>query len=311
MAAIHHLNLAAIDLNLLVVFDALMTERQVTRAAERLGLSQPATSNALARLRSLFDDALLVRTSTGMQPTPKALALADAIHPMLMQLETALNPGLEFDSYTSDRVLTIGTTDYVEFNLLPPLMARLQAIAPHLRLHIRSADRVQLCKWLDDGSLDLAIGVFHEPAAWHVKQVLFHDRFVGLGRANHPTLGNPVSLDDYLAVQHLLVSPNQEDMVGWIDHLLAQRHLTRHVAIAVPHFLVAPFIVAQTDLIATLAERIAQPYVTVLNLRLFPLPFAAGGFDVSLLWHSRNTHDPAHQWLRQHITQVGALPTQV
>lgn len=299
MAAIHHINLAAVDLNLLVVFDALMTEQHVTRAADKVGLSQPATSNALARLRSLFDDPLFIRTPTGMQPTPKAVALADPIQQVLLQIQTTLNCSTTFAPQTSDRIFTIGTTDYVEFILLPKLMTLLQAIAPYVRIQIRAADRQQSPKWLDDGVIDLAIGLFSRASSWQIKQVLFHDRFVGVARRDHPHLAETVTLEAYLTAAHLLVTPNQEDMVGWIDQVLEQQGLKRHVAIAVPHFLVAPFVLAQTDLIATLAERVALNYTQALDLRVFSLPFDAGGFDISLLWHSKNDSDPAHQWLRQ------------
>lgn len=297
--AIHHINLAAIDLNLLVVFDALMTEQHVTRAADKLGLSQPATSNALARLRSVFNDALFVRTSTGMQPTPKAQALAEPIQHVLLQIQATLNSSSEFDPQTSDQIFTIGTTDYGEFILLPNLMAQLQTIAPHVRIQVWAAERPQLIKLLDDGQLDLALGVFPDCASWQAKQVLFQEQFVGVARKNHPMLTEPITLASYLAVHHLLVSTHQGDLFGWIDQVLAQQNLKRQVTIAVPHFLVVPSILAQTDLVATLAKRVAQVCTEMLNLQVFPLPFEGGGFEMSLLWHRKNADDLAHQWFRQ------------
>lgn len=297
--AIQHINLAAIDLNLLVVFDALMAEKHVTRAAEKLGLSQPATSNALSRLRSLLNDALFVRTPTGMQPTPKALALAEPIQQVLLQIQTTLNEPIPFEPDQSDRIFTIGTTDYVEFILLPQLMATLQAIAPHARVQVKAAERQQLLRLVDDGAIDLAIGVFSDCSSWQIKQPLFREQFVGVMRQREHATSHPITLEDYLRASHLLVSPHNEDLVGWVDQVLEQKNLKRHVAIAVPHFLVAPFVLAQTDLIATLAERVAQTYAQVLNLRVFSLPFEAGGFEVSAVWHSKNNTDPAHMWLRQ------------
>ncbi len=167
MSNIHHINLAGIDLNLLVVFDALMTEQHVTRAGERLGLSQPATSNALARLRSLTADDLFIRTAAGLRPTPKAIALAHQLRPALQQIQGALLEKPSFDPTQSDRIFTLGMSDYGEFVLLPKLMVMLQTLAPRVNLQIRSGDRQKLLDLLDRGEIDLVCGVFPEQIPWH------------------------------------------------------------------------------------------------------------------------------------------------
>jgi len=305
MSDIHHINLAGIDLNLLVVFDALMTEQNVTRAGERIGLSQPATSNALARLRNLMVDELFVRTATGLRPTPRAIALAQQLRPVLQDIQSALLDAPIFDPVTSDRVFAIGMSDYVEFAMLPTLMQRLQAIAPHVSLQIRSGDRQKLLALLDSGDLDLVCGVFPEQILWHQTQYLFHEDYVCVCRRDHPTVSNTLSLEDYLAASHLLVSV-QEDRVGRVDQMLAEQNLTRHVTLSIPHFLTAPFILAQTDLVATLAKRIALVFSVSQPLKIFPFPLSIPGFSVFMRWHQSSDTSIDCQWLRSVILDVSS-----
>ena len=305
MNTIHHINLAAVDLNLLVVFDALISERHVTRAAEKIGLSQPATSNALSRLRNLFQDELLVRTATGMKPTPKAISLAIPIRQILLQIQTSLEPDQPFIPKESDRIFTIGTSDYIEFILLSKLMERLEIVAPKVKIRVRSLlDRKSTYQMLDSDEIDLAIGYFPECPSWHAAEVLFEENFVGVCRANNPKISDTVTLENFLSASHLLISPYNEDLKGWVDTVLEQQNLQRHVAISVPHFLVAPFIVAKTNLVVTLAERIAKAYIQVLNLRIFSLPLASEGFPVTMLWHTKNNDDSTHTWLRRIISEL-------
>jgi len=303
MSNIHHINLAGIDLNLLVVFDALMTEQNVTRAGERIGLSQPATSNALARLRSLINDDLFIRTATGLRPTPTAIALQQQLRPALQQIQAALLEQSTFDPATSDRVFAIGMSDYVEFTLLPSLMQTLQTIAPQVSVQIRSGDRQKILSLLDNGEIDLACGVFPEKIAGHQEQLLFQERYVCVCRQDHPTIDSSLSLEEYLSVSHLLVSV-KEDRVGRVDTLLAEQNLKRHIALSIPHFLTAPFILAQTDLVATLAHRVALTFANHQGLKLLPLPLPIAGFSVSMRWHCTTDSSPACQWLRSLVLEV-------
>lgn len=280
-----------------------MAERHVTRAGERLGLSQPATSNALARLRSLLDDALFVRTSTGLQPTPKAIALAQQIQPALAQIQTALCYQEVFDPATSDRIFFLGMSDYTGFVLLPKLMEKLQATAPRVKVQVRSGDRQKLLSLLDREELDLVLGVFPEQVGWHKQQFLFEEKYVCVCRQNHPSIEESLSIEDYVAASHLLVSV-QEDMVGRADEFLAKKNLRRHIAISIPHFLMAPFILAQTDLIATLALRVARTFAEVQNLKILALPLPLAGFSVCMRWHQSYQDYPAHQWLRTIIREL-------
>jgi DNA-binding transcriptional LysR family regulator len=302
MTIIHEINLAGIDLNLLVVFDALMNERHVTRAGERLGLSQPATSNALSRLRNLTKDDLFIRTAIGLQPTPKAIAFFQQIQPALQQIKAALSGEQVFDPSTSDRIFAIGMTDYTEFTLLPPLMEKLQTVAPNVKIQIRSGDRQKLLSLLDSGEINLACGLFPEKIAWHEEQFLFQENFVCVCRSNHPHIKKHINLEQYLAADHLLVSI-KEDMVGRVDELLATNNLQRRIVISVPHFLVAPFILARTNLVATLAERVAQTFAGTQDLQVFPLPLSTEGFSVFMRWHRSNDSHPADHWLRTTIAR--------
>jgi DNA-binding transcriptional LysR family regulator len=303
MSDIQHINLAALDLNLLVVFDALMAERHVTRAGARLGLSQPATSNALARLRHLTQDDLFTRTAAGLVPTPRALALHRQLRPALHQVQTALLEEATFDPATSDRIFAIGMSDYVEFTLLPRLAHTLQRLAPRCGLQIRSGDRPSLYTLLDNGTLDVACGVFPEAIAWHQEQPLFHETYLCAARPAHPTLGDTLTIDQYLALPHLLISI-KEDRRGRVDDLLAQQNLTRRVALSIPHFLAAPAVLSETDMIATLARRVAIAFAQNQGLKLLPPPLPLEGFTVGMRWHRSTQASPAAQWLRSVIAEV-------
>ncbi|MFN9857073.1 MAG: LysR substrate-binding domain-containing protein, partial [Pseudanabaena sp.] len=239
-----------IDLNLLVVFDALMHDRHVTRAGERIGLSQPAMSNALARLRHLTKDRLFIRAKSGLQPTPVAIALANQIQPALQQIHLALSSEAGFEPMTSDRVFAIGMTDYVEFVMLPLLLDQLEQVAPNLKIQVRTGDRQQLFDLLDNGKVDLICGVFPEQIPWHQEQLLFKERFVCACRQDHYLIQDSLSLEEYLTTSHLLISI-KEDMVGRVDDTLAIQGLSRNIRLSIPHFLVAPSIIARTDLITT------------------------------------------------------------
>lgn len=304
MSSIHHFNLAGIDLNLLVVFDALMCERHVTRAGEKLGLSQPATSNALSRLRYLFDDQLFVRTAKEMEPTTKGIALADSIKKILQQIQLTLDQEDTFIPETSERLFVIGMADYIEFLFLPQLMQQLASVAPKVKIRIRSFNDQKAAMAIDTGEIDIAIGFFSTTFAWHQQQHLFQEEYVGLCRQEHPFLAEKITIKEYLAVQHLLVSPTDEDMSGSVNLILAKQKLKLDVALSVPHFLIAPLIIAKTDLVTTMAARIAKSFAVDLDLRLFALPFETKGFSVNMLWHARNDQDFAHLWLRQTISSI-------
>jgi DNA-binding transcriptional LysR family regulator len=246
---------------------------------------------------------LFIRTATGLCPTPTAIALKQQLRPALQQIQSALLEQSIFDPATSDRVFAIGMSDYGEFTLLPRLMQTLQAIAPQVKVQIRSGDRQKLLTLLDNGEIDLICGVFPEKVAWHKEQLLFQENYVCVCRRNHSVIGNSLSLETYLAVSHLLVSVKQ-DRIGRVDTLLAEQNLKRHIALSIPHFLTAPFILAQTDLVATLAQRLALTFAQYQPLKLLPVPFSIAGFSVFMRWHRTTETSPACQWLRSIVLEV-------
>lgn len=303
MSVIHHFNLAGVDLNLLVVFDALMTKQHLTRAAEKIGLSQPATSNALSRLRKLFNDDLFIKTSKGMTPTPRAIELAETIHQALLQVQSAITSEPEFVPHTSDRVFRLGMDDYSELVFLPKLLAEMEILAPNVKIQVRSTNWMRSPKLLDADEIDLAIGHCPQFQPWHQRQLLYQEHFVCVASAERFKARIAIALEEYVAASHLLVSP-KEDMVGLVDEVLALQNLRRNVTMSVPNFLIVPFILSDTNFIATLPAQLVKTFVEVWQLYASPLPFEMTGFSVDLLWHSKNDREGGHTWVRNLIAQL-------
>lgn len=302
MSVIHHFNLAGVDLNLLVVFDALMTEQHLTRAAEKIGLSQPATSNALSRLRKLFNDDLFIKTSKGMAPTPRAIELSEFIHQSLLQVQTAIYSEPEFIPQSSERVFRLGMDDYSELVFLPKLLAEIEILAPKVKIQVRSTNWIRSPKLLDADEIDLAIGHCPQFQPWHQRQLLYEEHFVCVASSERFKNRKAIALEEYIAAAHLLVSP-KEDMVGLVDEFLTQQDLSRNVVMSVPNFLIVPFILVNTNYIATLPAHLVKTFVEVWQLYAWTLPFQMAGFSVDLLWHSKNDREAGHVWLRNLIAQ--------
>lgn len=303
------MNLQAIDLNLLVVFEALMEERSVTRAAHRVGLSQPALSNALARLRRTFDDPLLRRTPEGMVPTPLAESLIAPVRAALAGLRSALEETPAFDPAHSERTFHLLANDYVESLLLAPLLARLGSEAPRIGLRLarpRSLFDAPPATALAD-AFDLALGFFPDSLSLDPSlrsQVLWEDRHVCIARNGHPQIRRRLSLEQYAAARHVAVFYKAQGP-GLIDTLLAQQNLARRQAIFVPHFSSVPPIVAASDLIATVPERLARLYKH-LRLQVLASPLPIPPFRLRMLWHGRREADRALAYLRALISEVAA-----
>lgn len=297
------MNLNRVDLNLLVAFDALLSEQSVTRAAERLGLSQPAMSSALGRLRRLVGDPILVRTATRMVPTQRAMELVGPVREILRQVEAALATPAPFDPASTKRRFRIATNDYVEVVLLPKLVRELARAAPGIDLDVRPLEPDFPDEALQTGKLDLAIGFAHSaPVELHSK-ILFKDRFICAVRADHPGVGRRLTPQQYAVLPHVMVSPSG-GVTGVVDSALSLHGLERRVAVTVPHFVVAPHVVAQSDCVVTLAERVARTFAEILPLRLIKPPIVLPGFRIAMIWHERNAHDPAQQWLRDTLAAV-------
>ena len=305
MKLMHSMNMSALNMNLLPVLDALLAEKNVTRAGARLGLSQPAVSNALAQLRSFFDDPLLVRGARGMVPTERALGLAAPLRAALAQLEHGLGRGAVFDPRTADRRFTIITNDFVAFAVLPQLVARLEREAPGVRLQVRAWQEHYVPADLERGEADLMLGLYLELPAGHRQTPLFEDHFVCVVRRGHPRVGGKLSLATYVKLPHVLVS-HQPDGRGVVDDVLARKGLSRTVVLRVSHFLLVPAIIAATDYVAALSEGVARPFAKTWPLQLLPPPLKLPFGTVRLIWHESTHSSPAQAWLRDLIVDVAS-----
>lgn len=290
------------DLNLLLVLNALLQQGSVKAAAERLTVTPSAVSHSLARLREVFQDPILVRTSAGYRPTPRAADLAEPLERLLVDLGRILGEGPHFDPRSARRTFRIKATDLAEIAVLPALMRQLRASAPGV--DIRAWPHVEDVFFaLESGQLDLVMGRFGDAPAGFYRQKLFDERFVCLLRKDHPALAEPLTIETYAALDHLLVSPRGPDR-GNVDAALAAHGFERRIALTVPHFMVAPGIVAETDLVLTAPRRVAERS-THLDLVAVDPPLELTGFTVSQLWHERVHKSPPHAWLR---SVVAGLP---
>jgi DNA-binding transcriptional LysR family regulator len=303
-----HDELAGLDLNLVLALDALLAERHVTRAATRLGVSQSAASHALARLRDLLGDPLLVRGPRGaMQPTPRALALAPLLNRALTDVAAALRKPERFAPSTARRTFHIGAGDYAELVLLPALAARLAKTAPGIDLFIRTVPE-DIPGAIAQGDFDAVIAPARPrdvagPGIY--QRLLFEETFVCAVRRGHPAAERRLTLERFCALDHLLIAP-RGTYGGFVDDALAALGKERRVALAVPHFLIVPHVVASTDLIVTLASRIAAAFAESHRLVTLRPPSELGisGFPMHLIWHERAHADDAQRWLREQITAV-------
>lgn len=302
--SIDHANFGRLDLNLLVAFDALLTERSVTRAARRVGLGQSAMSHNLARLRSLFGDELFTRGGDGMRPTPRAMALADPIRLTLAQIQSAVLQREAFDPATAQRLFRIGLADSIEVAVIPGLVERLQASAPGIRLRLRSTNSMRFLKELDNGTLDLCIGVFDKGQIHHKRRRLYTDSFLCLFSPEQLQLTPPISLEDYLHWPHVLTTLG--DMRGAVDDVLARHKLRRSIFVTTQGFMAVPFIVRRAKVITTMPSRLARYFSEAFGLVTSPVPIDLPSFTISLLWHASFDHDPGHSWLRQTVVGVAS-----
>jgi DNA-binding transcriptional LysR family regulator len=296
------MDLHGIDLNLLVAFDALICERNVTRAGVRIGRTQPAMSAALARLRLLLKDELFVRSAAGLQPTPRALELAAPLGEALASIQRTLDFTQDFDPSRSTVRFTLGLSDHPAFVMLPELQKRLAQLAPGITLRIKSfSAREDAVSLLDAGEVDAAVGVPGGATPRIPTMPLFEERFVCVMRKSHPLAKKRMSLKGFLACRHLLVSP-EGDGVGHVDVRLAQLGHKRDIAITLPQMYAAPAIVAHSDLLATLMEGVVQASGLRGKLAVLPLPqLDLAPVPFVLHWHRRNDAHPAQRWLRGQV----------
>jgi DNA-binding transcriptional LysR family regulator len=305
------MNLASIDLNLLLVFDALMTERHVTRAGQRIGLSQPAVSAALNRLRGVLEDDLFVRQGGEMVPTARALALAEPITDALRRVELALRASAPFDPATIRRDFTVRGVDYVGYLMIPSLIANLASSAPGIVVRCVDAQTGSVPQLLEEGRIDLAIEVLHQLDDPIRSQFLLRERYVVIVSAHHPDIDpgadyrsqDPFDLDLYCRLPHALHS-FVGGTVGNVDAALAAINRKRHVALSVPHFFSIAKAVADSRMIATFPERLATQIAPMLGLRIYQAPIDLAPISLAVIWHRRNDSDAGQIWFRQQVVKA-------
>jgi len=291
-------NLRRLDLNLLVTLDALLTERNVTRAAQRLNFSQPAVSVQLAKLRDFFGDPLLLPGPRGMQPTARAEALREPLRQALEVVESAVSPAKPFNPANASHTWCVAATDYGESTLVLPILSGLRSRAPGTRLAVVEMAPLRIAKQAEQGEIDLAFHTTEGSPPGLRRRTLFKERYVLAGRADHPRLKRRPTLAQFCQLEHVMVSPDGGGFRGVTDEALGKAGLTRKVALSVPHFLFVRSVLASTDLVAMLPSRLVRDSP---ELKVVEPPIEVPGYEMSMLWHERSHRDPAHQWLREFI----------
>ena len=286
-----------VDLNLLVVFDALARHRSVGRAGESLGLSQPATSAALARLRVVLDDALFVRAGTQMKPTPRALELAPVVHRVVVTINDEILQQARFEPAQAERSFTILTPDIGEVAFLPGVLRRLRLEAPQVRLQATAKPRQAAAEALESGDADLAVGFFPDlQKAGFFQQGLFKTSYACIACAEAGPALVRMTQKQYLAARHVVVRPDGREHL--LDSFLDSKGWRRHVTLELSHFMSLLALLPGTDLVATVPEDIATVMERHIPIRRIALPFRAPVIDVQQFWHRRMQNDPANRWLR-------------
>ena len=291
------MELSDIDLNQLVLFQQLMVERRVSKVAENLGLTQPAVSNTLAKLRRQFGDDLFVRTPAGMMPTPFAEQLAEPIGYALGMIHGGLNQHSRFDPASVKRSVTIGMTDIGEIVFLPELIERLRREAPGISLGTVRTTSTNLRDDMEAGKVDLAIGPLPQLQAGFFQRRLFRQRYVCLFRKGHALDRKRLSLADFKAAEHLIIVSAGTGH-GKVDDLIRRAGVERSVRLTIPHFVSVGHLLQRTNMVATVTERLAESLVEPFDLRYLRHPVDLPEIAINLFWHAKVHRSPVHQWLR-------------
>ncbi len=299
------MDLQDFDLNLLVVFNQLLVERGVSKVANTLGLSQPAVSNALARLRKLTGDTLFLRTTRGMEPTPFAQQLAEPIAYALGLIHSAVNQRTSFDPATAKRAFTVGMTDIGEIYFLPKLMEELARDATGVTMSTVRNTSVNLRDEMEAGHIDLAIGLLPQLKAGFFQRRLFRQRYVCMFRSGHALDKRKVSLAEFSSANHVVVV-SEGTGHGKVDELLDRSGVARNVVLTVPHFVAVGHILQHSDMVATVPERLAQALVDPFGLSYVKHPAALPEIAINMFWHAKFHKDPANEWLRGLVFRLHA-----
>lgn len=309
MSSMHELDLRSVDLNLLKLLDALLKERSVTRAGMRLGLTQPAASRALGRLRTLLDDRVVVRTPKGLEFTPRAASLALRVSRVLAEAASIVAPE-RFDPATARGQFSIASLDHMALTLIPDVNARLEQRAPGLNLEVPPS-RGNNVELVADGTAGIALGAFDDDAlpAGFYRRKLYDDSLACIVRTGHPILSARLTPRRFAALSHVLVTIGGRGG-SLIDAALERHGLRRRIAMRLPHFLVAPMVVAKSDMALVLPRRLAQHVALSMPVTLVELPVEVPPFALSMIWHERTHDDPAHAWLRAQIADIAQAMTE-
>jgi DNA-binding transcriptional LysR family regulator len=302
MIFIRRMDIRAVNLNLLKAFDALIRERAVTRAAGRIGLSQPAMSHALSRLRSLFADDLFVRTPNRMEPTARAREIATLVSAAIQHIEAALNLGVGFDPAKSTGIFTAGMAEYAEVALVGRLAEAFATQAAKATLRLTPLTGAEASEQLDRGAIDVAVAHLRALPGHLDSMLLLRDPFVMVARRGHLLAVQSASLEAYATLNHVLVSP-RGDTSGAVDRTLADFGLKRRIALLVATYLALPAALAASDLVATVPRRIARQIAEIAEIEIMPLPIDLS-VPVSMAWHRRATSEPAQSWFRSLLIQA-------
>lgn len=294
-----------LDLNLLAVFQEVYRERQISSAAKRLGLSQSAVSNALARLRRAFGDELFVRTAAGMQPTPLAAQMAEPIGAAMAQVALALNQRSRFDPATSHRRFTLAMTDVGEIYFMPALIERCRLLAPLVKISSVRAGALNLKEALEGGRVDLAVGPFEDISEALYQRLLFRQPYVTMFRKGHPLGRGKVDLERFVAAEHMLVDAH-ESPYDRINGLLARAGIGPNVRFRVPHFTAVPYMVATSELVVTVPQKLAERAALPFGLAWIAPPLELPPLQTNVFWHRRYNQDPGNQWLRGLLAELFA-----
>ncbi|SDT23582.1 DNA-binding transcriptional regulator, LysR family [Pseudomonas sp. Z003-0.4C(8344-21)] len=298
MSGIAMNNLRRLDINLLMTLDVLLAEHNVTRAAQRLNLSQPSVSVHLAKLRDIFGDPLLLPGPRGMRPTARADELREPLREALEALERAVAPASAFDPAQATHSWKIAATDYGESTVVLPALSGLREQAPGTRLAVIDLHPQQLLKEAEQGVFDLALHISEDAPPELHRRPLFQERYVLAGRIGHPHLQTAPTREQFCALEHVLVSREGGGFFGVTDRALADVGLRRNVVLSVPHFLMAMSVLASTDLVAMLPSRLVRGNPA---LQVVDAPLEVPGYEMAMFWGERSHRDPAHKWLREHL----------
>lgn len=297
------MNIADFDLNLLVVFDAVLAEGGISRAADRLGLSQPAVSNALARLRKATGDRLFVRLANGMAPTPYAQRIAGPIRQALAAIRASLTESQGFDAASAERNFSVYLTDLGEAFFLPRLLAHLSQVAPGVHMRTLPMPPEAAQDALKSGEVDLAVGNVPDFRAGFYQQRLFREHYVCVVRRDHPAIGERITPRQFAAASHAIVTPAGTGH-GIIERALLEHGLESRIVLRVQNFLVLPSIIATTDLIALVPHSVGSQISRNGELKLLRVPIPIPAFDVKQCWHERFHGDEGNRWLRQQFAEL-------